>query len=109
MPLLHSMIRLHSELSVMQDNALHFATRTMEEFEERSITPIKWLLYSPNVYDIKHVGKMTKEKIKDKDLSFGDKRRRSTHQIRGMVNIHCEAGVGFGEYPKTHKSYQKDA
>lgn len=37
--LLHGEIRLHPELSVMQDNAPpHVAARTMYEFEKRSIT-----------------------------------------------------------------------
>ncbi|KAI0996483.1 hypothetical protein K3495_g11699 [Podosphaera aphanis] len=54
--LLDGMTRFRPGLSVMQDNAPpHVAARTMEEFEERSITPIDWPPYSPDLNPIEHV------------------------------------------------------
>ena len=80
------MTRFRPGLSVMQDNApLHVAARTMEEFEERSITPIDWPPYSSDLNPIEHVWEIMKDKIEYKypDLNVG--KRRSSDQIRAIV------------------------
>ena len=85
-PLLHGMVRLRPGLSVMQDNApSHVAARTMEEFEERSITPIVWPPYSPDLNPIEHVWKIMKDKIEFNYPNLADGRRRSSDQIRAIV------------------------
>ncbi|KAI1002046.1 hypothetical protein K3495_g6155, partial [Podosphaera aphanis] len=55
-PLLHGMTRFRPGLSVMQDNAPpHIAARAIEEFEERSITPVDWPPCSPDLNPIERV------------------------------------------------------
>ncbi|KAI0994507.1 hypothetical protein K3495_g13675 [Podosphaera aphanis] len=85
-PLFDGMTRFRPGLSVMQDNAPpHVAARTMEELEERSITPIDWPPYLPDLNPIEHVWKIMKDKIEYKypDLNWG--KRLSSDQIRAIV------------------------
>lgn len=86
MPLLHGMVRLRPDFFFMQDNApSHVAARTMEEFEERSIAPIDWPPYSPDLNPIEHVWKMMKDKIEFNYPNLAGGRWRSSDQIRAIV------------------------
>ncbi|KAI0992965.1 hypothetical protein K3495_g15219 [Podosphaera aphanis] len=77
-PLLHGMTRFRPGLSVIQDNAPPYvAARTMEEVEERSITPIDWSPSSPDVNPIEHVWKIMKDKIEFKYPDLNGSKRRS--------------------------------
>ncbi|KAI1006251.1 hypothetical protein K3495_g1974 [Podosphaera aphanis] len=72
----------------MQDNAPpHVAARSMEDFEERSITPIDWPPYSPDLNPIEHVWKIMKDKIEFKYPDLNGGKRRSSNQIRAMVKV----------------------
>ncbi|KAI0999110.1 hypothetical protein K3495_g9083 [Podosphaera aphanis] len=85
-PFLDGMTRFRPGLSVMQDNAPpHVAARTMEEFEERSITPIDRPPYSPDLNPIEHVWKIMKDKIEYKYPDLNGGKRRSSDQIRAIV------------------------
>ena len=85
-PLLHGMVRLRPGLSVMQDNApSHVAVRTMEEFEERSIAPIDWPPYSPDLNPIEHIWKMMKDKIEFSYPNLAGGRWRPSDQICAIV------------------------
>ncbi|KAI0997691.1 hypothetical protein K3495_g10497 [Podosphaera aphanis] len=80
------MARLRPGLSVMQDNAPpHVSARTMEEIEEKSIAPIDWLPYSPDLNPIEHVWKIMKDKIEYKYPDLNGGRRRLSDQIRAIV------------------------
>ncbi|KAI0993491.1 hypothetical protein K3495_g14693 [Podosphaera aphanis] len=55
-PLIDGMVTMRPWVSVMQDNAPSYsATGTIEEFQERFITPIDWSPYSPDLNPIEHV------------------------------------------------------
>ena len=85
-PLIHGMITMEPRLSVMQDNAPpHKAARTMEELEERQITPILWPPYSPDLNPIEAVWNWMKNYIQFHfpDLSAG--RQRSQDELRLIV------------------------
>ncbi|KAI0998068.1 hypothetical protein K3495_g10121 [Podosphaera aphanis] len=85
-PLLDGMTRFRPGLYVMQDNAPpHVAARTMEEFQERSITPIDWPPYSPDPNSTEHVWKIMKDKIEYKYPDLNGGKRRSSDQIRAIV------------------------
>lgn len=57
----------------------------MEEFEERSITPIDWPPYSPDLNPIEHVWKIMKDNIEYKYPDSNGGKRRSSDQIRAIV------------------------
>lgn len=85
-PLLHGIVRLRPGLSVIQDNTpSHVTARTMEDFEERSITPIDWPPYSPDLNPIEHVWKIMKDKIEFNYPNLAGGRRRLSDQIRAIV------------------------
>ena len=85
-PLLDGMTRFRPGLFVMQDNAPpHVAARTMEGFEERSITPIDWAPYSPDLKPTEHVWKIMKDKIEYKYLDLNVGKQWSSDQIRAIV------------------------
>ncbi|KAI0994679.1 hypothetical protein K3495_g13502 [Podosphaera aphanis] len=70
----------------MQYNAPpHVAARTMEEIEERSITPIDWPLYLPDLNPIEHVWKIMKDKTEYKYPDLNGGKRLSSDQIRAIV------------------------
>ena len=55
-PLIHGMVSMKPQLSVMQDNApAHASAATMNELRERSITTINWPPFSPDLNPIEHV------------------------------------------------------
>ncbi|KAI1000587.1 hypothetical protein K3495_g7610 [Podosphaera aphanis] len=59
----------------------------MEELEERSITPIDWPLYSPDLNHLQHVWKIMKNKIQFKCLDLDEGKQRSSDQIRAIVKV----------------------
>ena len=70
----------------MQDNAPpHKAARTMEELEERQITPILWPPYSPDLNPIEAVWNWMKNYIQFHFPDLGAGRQRSQDELRLIV------------------------
>jgi len=85
-PLVHGWLRLHPHLQFMQDLAPgHRAGFTLEELQERGITPIFWPPFSPDLNPIETVWNMMKDYI---ELTYPDLLggRDYTHnRLRGIV------------------------
>lgn len=85
-PLIDGMVRLRPFLSVMQDNApSHSAARTMQEFHDRRIIPIKWPPCSPDLNPIESVWNKMKYFIQFKYPDIGDGKQRSYDKLRDIV------------------------
>ncbi|KAI1001612.1 hypothetical protein K3495_g6587 [Podosphaera aphanis] len=63
-PLIHGMVSMKPQLSVMQNNApAHASAVTMNELKERSITTINWPPFSPDLNPIEHAWGSMKDYI----------------------------------------------
>jgi transposase len=85
-PLVHGWLRLFPDLQFMQDSApCHWAGFTLDELQERGITPIYWPPFSPDLNPIETIW----DKIKDyielhyPDLPAG--RQYTYDRLRGIV------------------------
>ena len=85
-PLIHGMVSLKPQLSVMQDNApAHASAITMNELRERSITTINWPPFSPDLNQIEHVWGSIKDYIQYHYPRFDGGRQRSHNELRDIV------------------------
>ena len=82
---------MNPNVVLMQDNALGHATKlTIQEFNERSIFPIFWPAFSPNLNPIETLWNRMKDWIAWNYLN----RKASYHQLRTQV---IEAWQAIGE------------
>ncbi|KAI1007552.1 hypothetical protein K3495_g672 [Podosphaera aphanis] len=85
-PLIHGMVSMKSQLSVMQDNApAHASAATMNELRERSITTINWPPFSPDLNPIEHVWGGMKDYIQYHYPRLDGGRQRSHDELRDTV------------------------
>lgn len=76
----HDMIRPPPKISVMHDNAPpRVVARTMEEFEEISITPIHWPSYPPDLNTVQYIWEIMKDKVEHEYSTLCDGRRWSSY------------------------------
>ena len=70
----------------MQDNAIsHSAGRTKRELSERSIIPLEWPSFSPDLNQIEHVWNMMKNYIQYKYPDVIERGRRTEEETRLIV------------------------
>ena len=85
-PLIHGMVSMKPQLSVMQDNApAHTSAVTMNEWRERSIITINWPPFSPDLNPIEHVWGSMKDYIQYHHPRLDGRRQRSHDKLRDIV------------------------
>jgi transposase len=84
-PLMHGWLTLNPDLQFMQNSALgHAAGYTLNELQERGITPICWPPYSPDLNPIEEIWNRMKDYIEAHYPPGG--RQRTYDELRRIVN-----------------------